>query len=368
MQAPETASFAPGFPDDTFITTSRGLVKIQDIRIGDQVLTHRGRYRPIKGVITRLAETVILKGQGHHGLTVAADAQFQVRKRSSKGLISDTYNGPATDIDKCHWASVVNHPAAEIPPIVLTGRESVLPEINAHLFWLIGAYLGDGWPVLSHNKGHIVYSVNADKAELIKIHLQALGMKPMVTKDRSAFKLTIYGRAFAKWIEAHFGKGSGGKRIPMWVYGIDREFQEALFDGYVAMDGTPMKNGIGSTISTVSRELAFGFKTLAISLGYASSLEFKPVYRKNHTINGRPAKERPYYRVSASTSTSSSFEREGLRFGYIRQIKAGDVDLVHSLDVAEDHSFIADGIVVENPLSRHRCDILNQLQGFQIAA
>jgi len=40
-------------PPGQRVATRRGLVPIQEVRVGDQVLTHRGRYRPVTGVFSR---------------------------------------------------------------------------------------------------------------------------------------------------------------------------------------------------------------------------------------------------------------------------------------------------------------------------
>lgn len=42
------------FPADTLVTTSRGNVPIQDVVVGDHVLTHRGRWQPVTGLTRRV--------------------------------------------------------------------------------------------------------------------------------------------------------------------------------------------------------------------------------------------------------------------------------------------------------------------------
>ena len=53
---------SPCFPAGTMILTSKGYVNIEDVKVGDQVLTHKNRWRTVTATGHREAETVILKG------------------------------------------------------------------------------------------------------------------------------------------------------------------------------------------------------------------------------------------------------------------------------------------------------------------
>src|SRR5262245_11786131 len=67
------------FPAGILILTARGIIPIEDIRVGDKVLTHRRRWRPVTMVMSRIADTVVVTGAGHAGLEVTAEHPFYAR-------------------------------------------------------------------------------------------------------------------------------------------------------------------------------------------------------------------------------------------------------------------------------------------------
>src|SRR6266567_9561913 len=54
----------PCFPAETLVLTARGHMSIAEVRTGDLVLTHRGRWRRVLATGSKLADTIIVCGQG----------------------------------------------------------------------------------------------------------------------------------------------------------------------------------------------------------------------------------------------------------------------------------------------------------------
>ena len=52
----------------TLVMTKQGLMPIEEIKVGDMVLTHKGRWRPVTKTWKQRSETVEVKGYGHYGL------------------------------------------------------------------------------------------------------------------------------------------------------------------------------------------------------------------------------------------------------------------------------------------------------------
>lgn len=68
------------FPAGTLILTVGGLVPIEEVRVGDMALTHKGRWRPVVRTQSRQGIVVTVTGQGHmEGIRVTPNHRFWVR-------------------------------------------------------------------------------------------------------------------------------------------------------------------------------------------------------------------------------------------------------------------------------------------------
>ncbi len=72
----------PCFAAGTMVLTESGHRPIEDVAVGDLVLTHRGRWRPVTAVMSRHAdETVVLRGHGIPDIRTTAEHPFWARIR-----------------------------------------------------------------------------------------------------------------------------------------------------------------------------------------------------------------------------------------------------------------------------------------------
>lgn len=77
MSDTATSAKVTGFPAGTLVRTSKGRKRIEDVRRGDMVFTHMGRYRQVTGTTrAETANTVVLSGQGTNGIECAPEQLF----------------------------------------------------------------------------------------------------------------------------------------------------------------------------------------------------------------------------------------------------------------------------------------------------
>ncbi|MEG4641416.1 Hint domain-containing protein [Paracoccus sp. APAP_BH8] len=141
----------PCFPAGTMIATERGFVPIEDIRLGNMVLTHHGRFRPVLRTGSKIAPTVVVKGQGHPGMVTTANHPFYARRQEGRHQFAAPEWVRAESLAHHHWACVSRWPALPIPDVEVRGREKPVDLEDADLLMLAGAYLGDGWIRITHH-------------------------------------------------------------------------------------------------------------------------------------------------------------------------------------------------------------------------
>lgn len=153
--------------------------------------------------------------------------------------------------------------------------------------------------------------------------------------------------ALFDWLTTNFGIHAAGKNLPSWVFGMKREWRQALFDGYLESDGCILSNGKKTT--SISLPLTTGMKILASGLGKTSSVTYSMPKRKSCVIEGRIVNEHGFYsQTYYNNSRSALISKDGF-WGLVRKKLPGRKNIrVYNLEVEDDHSYVAAGIAVHN--------------------
>lgn len=365
----------PCFVADTLVLTARGLLPISEVMVGDLVLTHRKRWRQVLRAGSTIAPTVVASGYGGQ-LEGTAEHPIYARRNEGGFSVWDKAQKTPVNIPKklgrpewiplancgeCHWAS----PAAFAPllaPPLPNGLADV-PEF----WWIVGRWVGDGWVRLRDKAGsgdEVIICCGNHEADELGNRLATFAPRRRrrsksgelhwrSSRERTVTKFHAASNSLARWLVDHFGRGAAMKSWPAWALGMKEESRRALLAGYASADGYEGRNGSRVVIrtSTVSKRLAIGTKLLAASLGYTSNLHFT---RRPATcrIEGRVVQQRDTWTASwiPSGEINRLVERaDGLLWGKVRDVKpACEAARVWNLEVDEDNSYTANGIVVHN--------------------
>ena len=348
----------PCFPGDVRVLTDAGPMPISRLKVGDMVLTHAGRYRPVLAVGSRQAPTVRVRGQGasivttheHPFLSRSRTKKWDGANRTHVRRFGDEEWTEAKDMQDRYWASLRTYPSLPIPEISVEGRETPLDvEFNAAFFWFVGTWLGNGWTRVTARRGSVYVADAHESADELERRITDAGLHAGRAAMRTATRFVVSSRPLARWLDANFGKAAANKTLPAWVLGLPDELRQAFLDGYVFADGTRTKTPAGWKVATTSRDLALGTKCLFWSFGRSVTEYVAHPKREECVIEGRKVNERPHYQVGSSDIARSSFEMGDKRWGLVREVKdTGNVETVYNIEVADDNTYTAEGIVVHN--------------------
>jgi intein/homing endonuclease len=371
---------APCFPADTLILTKRGQVPIQDVIVGDKVLTHMGRWRSVTAIGSEHSDIVRVKGQGHWGILTTPDHPF---------LTGDDEWTPAGELKGKRWRTVSSVPSDKIPAIdnnkgvifdrnrwratgwknektVYIGRyktrdaaeaakrtaiaEGVVDTRGADsadattlgFARFLGYWMGDGW-----TSGDSVYLCGKiGDRDLLQSIMSDAGLKCSHSTENTSDRVACGSKSLVKWLGEHFGKGASGKRIPAWAHGASEKWRQSFLDGYFEADGHDEANV--QRFTTVSRAIAVGVRMLLNQSGVSASITWHGT-SKSKIIEGRKVNTQGgFYRITAYQK-SRSFSFNSLHgIGYVRSVNAAGQSEVYNLAVEGDETYVADGIVVHN--------------------
>lgn len=358
----------PCFAAGTLILTDRGQIPIEFVQVGDRVLTHAGRFKPVIALMSDCKETVTVKGQGSSGIRTTHEHPFLARsgfrdnRRSSSSYGRDVLNDPewrhASGLAGLHWATVARIPELAIPPLGVKdwcGCEPNIPaDINSIEFArFLGYWVGDGWTSNASLKlGFVFLCGDHDDSELLIGLSSAAGLTGSISEEPTGSRYCIGSVLLSRWLDQHFGATACNKSLPTWLHGSRKEFRDAFLDGLALADGhhaiQPRGQGKIRVFTTCSKALALGVRMLLNQAGKSASITFHKPDREC-IIEGRRVNENGFYRITQYES-SRSFRFSDLHgWGRVRSVTRNHVaERVFNLEVADDNTYVADGIVVHN--------------------
>lgn len=380
---------------DTWINTKeKGGKQARDICIGDEVLTHKGRYKKVTNVIvtpdksdiyclkvsTRMTN-LYLTGN-HPVLTnlgwvktenldpslhlVAINREIEIEEKphiidmrefvdyeyiEKDGLLCKTGSDNVRKDRQVETVSYYSKPNADI----------ILDE---DLAWAFGLWFAEGSLTTSNKKkpnGIRITTNNDDEKDIANKWLKIISNKFNI--NGNAYESAVVrSNQYNSWytvnansgvvgnLFASFGKGCKEKTIPNWIMNSPKNILQMFLDGVLAGDGSYRKNG-SCKITLANPKLILQIYQIGLKLGLSMSLQMQEKAGKlattNHvyTILFRPNK------LGTGKFTGNCvvpFEN-GLSYAPIRKLeKTERKEMVYDFTVEEDHSFSAAGVILHN--------------------
>lgn len=346
----------PCFPAGTLVTTSTGQKPIEHVRAGEMVLTHMNRWRRVlRSGKTGDSETVLVKGQGG-AIRCTPDHRFYAAEVAQRGRkLGAPEWVEAKDLVGHAWAIPAS---AEALPVVLP-RGWAMDGLSHDFWWFVGRWVGDGWtsplpPSGTRGSGsnRVELCCGLHEADELEERLRGMGWKWLRREQRTGTRFSFVDGPLRAWLRGQFGVGASNKTLPSWLLSAPAAIRTEFLNGYLSADGWQTDDAV--SVHLTSRPLAVGLKLLAASLGFAPSFyESRPP--GIGTIEGRTVATKQTYRVDWKLNPRKAQHwQDGENvWGRVRSVTLDErVVPVFDLEVEEDHSFVAEGLVVHNCCQR----------------
>lgn len=320
----------PCFAKGTYILTEKGYIPIEDVSVGDKVLTHKGRWRKVTATMHRDgARLWDVNGFGILPTRTTAEHPYYVTKPDQPMEFKKV-----EQLDDS-WYSTMVLPDAESDGY------------SKEMWWIIGRYLADGWRVERKDRpsgGRIVFAISDDKRAEFEQRLREAKLHGTYTKERTCGKYHVCNNQLYEYLEK-FGKYAHGKRIPREALCLPREKAKYFFDGYMSGDGRSDREEATST----SAALILGMCIIAQRLGKSVPAVYYTRRDEKCVIQGRECRQRDTYtfRISSKSVKGHYRARYVCRELY-QPTESDDFGTVYNISVEEDNSYVANGAIVHN--------------------
>lgn len=398
-------------PPDQEVLTASGYRPIAEVKVGDLVVTHRNRLRPVLHKFEReTRESLYIlraKKVGYDDLRVTGDHKVYVIRsewvnthRSRDGLrlqhepewipakeikpgdyVAAAYNGEEHPFDVISLQDYISGYEVEDDKLfkrTTRGDHGYVSSWGTHyklqsqlvvdndLCYLFGRWLGDG--CVTHRTGtdipsgiKFVFSLDEkdEAVEVARIVEQKFGIDGSIKLSSTErwYDLWVNSMPLGEFFKALFGCYSYGKQIPDQLMHLSSELTLELLRGLFSADGYASGNKLG--ILLANRTLTIQVHQLLLRLGYLFSIQENthrlgrvPSYRVQATANEcAPLFER-FFGVQAPehiTDLKYYINYDDLKWLRVDEIAVEDyAGEVLDIEVEEDHSFVSAGLVVSN--------------------
>lgn len=320
----------PCFVRGTYILTEKGYIPIENVSVGDRVLTHKGRWKAVTSVMQRdNARIWNVNGFGILPTGTTAEHPYYVTRVSEPIEFK-----PVKGLNDSYYSTMV-----------LPDEEP--NKYSKEIWWIIGRYIADGWRVRRQDRprgGRIVFAVSDKKREEFEHRLSEANLHGTYTEERTCGKYHVCDNQLYEYLGI-FGEYAYGKRIPREALCLPREKAEYFYNGYMSGDGRNDKEEATSTSAAV----ILGMCIIAQRLGKPVPAVYYTKRDSKCTIEGRECKQRDTYTFRISNKSVKGYYRGRYVCRKLyRPIESDQYETVYNLSVEEDESYIANGAIVHN--------------------
>ena len=377
---------SPCFVAGTLIQTKDGLKNIEEIKEGDEVLTHTNTYHKVITPMDKVFAGTLYHIKSANGEIVCTpEHPFYVRELSYKYVDRKhnkvrQFGNPiwkqAKDLSKKDYLGTPVNQEAITPEwngveLYNWGHNRVSNKLsnlftNKSFWYLMGRYVGDGWTHKTIYKptGEIKSrgikiccskKKDEDKLSLIKA-LEDCGLNYCMVNERTVYKFQVTSKEIWEFVQ-RYGSKADGKFIDQSTINLPVEYLESFIKGYQDSDGYYYKKDNTYGVTTVSKKLAYTFGQ-CINKVYHRSVRIQ--YCKlppTHIIEGRVVNQKSFYQVRyklENTKQDQSFYEDGYIWAPVNTHKTGitteqvESCIVYNMEVDEDNSYVANNYIVHN--------------------
>lgn len=273
---------SPCFVSGTLVMTDKGMKPIEEIQIGDYVLTHKSRYKKVLKIGNKTTNEIYnIKGMGFDEIKTTANHPFYVREKYYQYIDKGNktkegwkhknrvrlYKDPQwlevskLDVSKHYLGTTYN-----------INLDDDNDKYTEDFWYFVGRFVGDGWIRKTKRKDrknsfiyYVVVCCGKDEFNEVKEIFDKLGYHYNYSEERTVYKFRICSKDLVNYL-INCGRGAINKCVHPDVWKLPKNKKKAFLDGYISADGHYNTEKQQYSLTSISRRLIYELKLLIAKL------------------------------------------------------------------------------------------------------
>lgn len=345
---------SPCFIKGTSILTDKSYKNIEDIEVGDHVLTHTNQYQKVLKIgHTENKQTYKLKVKNCLEVQATENHPFYCIERET----IRNHCGLDYKYSEPKWKELKDIKTDDFISINIPKKEENPFNLTMEQCYLLGRYVADGH--LDNHKRNdrengymwwVKFSIGSKKIEEFESHIKSYKYNKSY-HSQNCYRVSIWDKNLVEFIkEQGFGEGASNKDIPLCILNLPKELAKSFLDGYMSGDGCYNKSTEFYSATTVSKKLCLKLQLLVGKIYNVASSVFFNENAPKHIIENRIVNQQNSYtiRYKETPDKEYSFIYDNKLWFKVSNIEKADVQTVYNLEVENDNSYTANNLIVHN--------------------
>ena len=346
---------SPCFVAGTKIIKDDELINIEDLQIGDKVLTHTGHYKSVLNIGSQKSSIYKMLAQSSTYTLTTANHPYYIRKRYKKwNNEKRTYE---FHFENPKWLPVreINKGDFLATPILTTNKNPA--NLTESECFIIGLYIGDGHTRKDYRKSEnrsnhrhwqLIISVGSHEKDLFE---QFVNVKHSLYKHTTnTYRAVFSNKRLVNYVEKNCGIGAINKQFSKAILDLPINLLEKVIEGYLFADGSYRKETYRAT--SVSKQLV---ETLSLAVAKVYKTTTSIIFTKRPPkgiIEGRTVNQKDTWTIQFKKEHpkgSNAWVIDGFIWNPVKEIiDLAYKDLAYNIEVEDDNSYISNNHVVHN--------------------
>jgi len=347
---------SPCFVAGTKVLTEVGYKNIEDIVIGDNVLTHKGKFKKVKAIGGKTTSTVTLHCQGIKPTGTTLNHPYYVRHKNR--VWNNTKRRYDVSLSKAKWVNVGDLRLGDMLGMKINTESKNVLDLTAEECYVLGRYIADGHTRKdyrasegrpNHRHWQLILSLGSHKVDAFYEKITSLSTS-CYAHTNSVHRVVFSNKRLVEIAEKYLGCGARNKRIPIEFVNLPTDLLKELLKGYMDGDGS-VRDGVFRATS-ISEQLIIDLSSVVAKV-YKTNSSYEHTIRPTATyIEGRYVNQNDTYTITFRTEMKkqSNAVVEGgyvwLRFKKVEPRKSKEQ--VYNLEVKSHNSYTANNAIVHN--------------------